>query len=224
MPLISHVDYVSKRIFLSSDTVDSSLDTLSLYKEMRSLRRNTEGHRKFKPMIIAGGNLEKIPGITFTPSYVQLLYGCRIVPYNVSHKLKLVRDTFTDDGYSGRDCFDRGPLSETTQVDVDVDFPEIEIRQIAVSGNQYSLNEIASAVKTEMRTEYQAISQVYGNSIVEELYTRDDILRLLSSVVLGNATGLENGSPDFKSLSGAKSRIKATYNSGSRTITYVDKE
>jgi hypothetical protein len=131
MPIVASVNYATRRIFLSAESVGITLDTLDVYREVRALRRVTEAHRAYKPIIEAGGNLVKIPGVSATPAYARLLYGCRIVPYNVSHSLKLIRDTFTDDGYSGRDCFDRAPLSESVAVDIDVDIAEVEIRYLA---------------------------------------------------------------------------------------------
>lgn len=135
MTVVASVDYAARRIYLAAATVDANLDTLDVYREVRALRRTTEAHRKYKPMVEAGGNIVKITGTSYTPAYVRLLYGCRIVPYNVSHKIRLVRDTFTDDGLAGRDCFDRTPLSVSVDVDIDVDFPEIEIREVTVSGS-----------------------------------------------------------------------------------------
>jgi hypothetical protein len=126
--------------------MNTEIDTVDIYKEVRALRRTVEAHRNFKPMIIAGGNIEKIPGVSATPIYVQLLYGCRIVPYNQSHTLKVIRDTFTDDGVAGRDCFDRAPLSDGVTVNIDVDFPAIEIKKVTSSGNEYSLQQIAIEV------------------------------------------------------------------------------
>ena len=67
--------------------------------------------------------------------------------YDVTHQLRLVRDTFTDDGLAGRDCFDRTPLSVSVEVDIDVDFPEIEIREVTTSGSTGpTAIEIAAAV------------------------------------------------------------------------------
>ncbi len=132
MPIVASVDYVSKRIFLSASTVNQPVDTVEVYKEVRALRRTMEDHRKFRPIIVAGGNVTKITGVSATPIFTQLLYGCRLVPYDANQKLKLVRDTFTDDGLAGRDCFDRTGLS--SQVDIDVDFPEVEIRYVNGSG------------------------------------------------------------------------------------------
>jgi hypothetical protein len=57
-----------------------------------------------------------------------------LVPYNTSHSLKVVRETFTDDGYAGRDCFDRSSLSPTVEVDIDYDVEKVEIRMIQSDG------------------------------------------------------------------------------------------
>ena len=147
MPLVASVDYPAKRIYLSAATADADLDTLVVYREVRALRRTTAAHRMYNPIIVAGGNLEKIAGVSYTPAYVQLLYGCRIVPYNGSHSIRLVRDTFTDDGFAGRDCFDRTPLGASVEVNIDVDFPEIEIREVTVGGSTGPTAEsIAAAV------------------------------------------------------------------------------
>lgn len=130
MPKVDSVDYVNKRIYLSSDTVSlDSLDTLDIYEEVRGLRRTNTDHRKFSRMIVAGEIFEKTAG-NFTPAFVRLLNGCRIVPFDTSHDIKLIRETFTDDNLTGRDCFDRSSLSPTTAVDIDVDIKEVEIRLI----------------------------------------------------------------------------------------------
>ena len=146
MSTVSSVDYINRRIYLSAATMNTDLDTLDVYRDARALRRTTEAHRRHKPMIIQGGNIEKIPGVSSTPSYVQVLYGCRLVPYNSSHKLRLIRDTFSDDGVAGRDCFDRSSLSPGVVVDIDVEVEKVEVRPVATSGNQYTLSEIAEAV------------------------------------------------------------------------------
>lgn len=143
MPLVASVDYAARRIYLSADSVGVDLDTLDVYREVRALRRTTEAHRKFRPMIEAGGNIQKIAGLTYTPAYARLLNGCRIVPFNVSHSIRLIRDTFSDDGVAGRDCFDRTPLSASVAVDIDVDIAEVEIRVVTVSGANVITGDIA---------------------------------------------------------------------------------
>lgn len=147
MPLVSSVDYVAKRIYLSVDSVGVVLDMMDVYREVRALRRVTEAHRGFRPMIVAGGNVEKLTGVTFTQPYVQLLYGCRIVPYDAAQQLKLIRDTFTDDGFAGRDVFDRTAIA--SNVDLDVDVPAVEVRVVGGGGgggDPADVDAIATAV------------------------------------------------------------------------------
>jgi len=131
MTTVASVDYDAKRIYLSATTVGVPLDTLDVYRDVRALRRTTEAHRKYKPMIVAGGNVQKTP-TTFTQAYVQLLYGCYIVPYNVAQSLLVIRETFSDDGRSGVSCFARGTL--TAEVDIDVQVSPVEIRTVATGG------------------------------------------------------------------------------------------
>lgn len=145
MPVVSSVDYINKRIYLSVSTVNQNVDTLDIYKEVRALRVLNEADRKFKPMIIASGNVPKVVGVSATPISIQLLYGCRIVPYNIGdHSIRVIRDTFTDDGFAGRDCFDRSSLNN--MVDIDIDFPEVEIRYVYVGGSSLTKEEIREEI------------------------------------------------------------------------------
>ena len=169
MALVASVDYPNKRIYLSALTAGANLDTLAVYREVRALRRTNAAHRSFRPMIVAGGNIPKISGLTYTPAYVQLLYGCRIVPYNGSHTLRLVRDTFTDDGMAGRDCFDRTPLSPAVEVNIDVDFPEVEIRTVDVNGvTGPSASDIAAAILAlaQLTPIHSDVRKVNGDTII----------------------------------------------------------
>lgn len=201
MPLVLSVNYPMRRIYLSAETVDSDLDTMDVYREVRALRRSDESHRKFPPMIIGGGNLEKIAGQTYTARFVRLLRGCRIVPYPSSHGLRLVRDTFTDDGFAGRDCFDRSELPPGAAVDVDVDFPEIETRTVGAS-------DVAAAV---------------WQRVIEAGLSAEEILRVMTSAIAGNATGLGGTGPQtFRSLDGTKDRMVGTVSGGTRTVTTRD--
>lgn len=131
MPLVASVDYTAKRIYLTSEATLTPLDTMDVYREVRALRVTTFAHRRFKPMIVGGGNIEKITGVSFTQPYVQLLYGCRIVPADASSRIVLIRETFTDDGVAGADCFDRATLSNNVEVDIDVQVSSVEVRRVS---------------------------------------------------------------------------------------------
>ena len=139
MALVASVNYTAKRIYLSVATCDTDLDLMAVGKEVRALRGVTAEHQGFEPMLILGGNVTKIADssgapVKATARYIQLLNGCRIVPYNATHTLRVITDAFTDDGLAGRDCFDRTPLSPNVSVDIDVAVDPVEVRYIATGG------------------------------------------------------------------------------------------
>lgn len=131
MSTVDSVDYVNKRIYLSYETVGVPLDTMNVYRDVRALRVANESHRRFRPMIIAGGNIRKTE-TTFTLPFVQLLYGCRIVPYDFPHSLLVIRETFTDDGFVGVGCFNR--TSVDASVDLDYQVAPVEVREVYTGG------------------------------------------------------------------------------------------
>ena len=133
MSTVQSVDYDAKRIYLSVDTVGVPLDLLDVYRDTRALRRVTPGHQKYRPMIVAGGNLRKT-ATTFTQPYVQLLDGCHVVPYPASQTLRVVREVFGDDGRYGADCFDRSTVSGLVDIDIDMQIAPVEVREVNVGG------------------------------------------------------------------------------------------
>lgn len=57
---------------------------------------------------------------------------------------------------------------------------------------------------------------------VEGSLSLKEALRILLAHAAGDATGLESGSPVFKSQDGTKTRISGTYVAGTRTVETVD--
>lgn len=150
--IVASVDYPNKRVYLHPDTIGVDLDTMEMFKEVRALRASNDDHQKYRSMVLGLGNVEKISGLTYTSKSVQLLYGCRIIPYDADQNLRLIRDTFTDDGVAGRDCFDRSGLS--SQINIDVDFPEIETRVEEVNtGSGLSTEEHNQVMKIATKNE-----------------------------------------------------------------------
>jgi hypothetical protein len=131
MPLVSSVDYVTKKIYLGIDSVGVTLDTLDIYREVRALRVSTEAHRAFLPMIIGGGNVQKT-ATTYTQPYCQLLYGCEIIPYDDTQTLTIIRDTFSDDGRAGAQCFNTSGFSNIVNFVEAVD--KVEVREVVTGG------------------------------------------------------------------------------------------
>lgn len=175
MPIVSLVDYVNKLIYLHQDTVGVDLDTIDVYRDVREFRANDEQlpypHRSFSPMIVAGGNLQKTPTSKTAP-YVQLLYGCRIVPYDADQLLKVIRDTFTDDGLEGRDCFDRTGL--TSKVDIDYTVDKVEVREVNTGGT----NPISEQDKLDIADrilDENIADHLNSGSLGEKIYSQQNI-------------------------------------------------
>lgn len=209
MPLVASVDYPNKRIYLSVETVNTDLDLLDVYREIRALRRTNNAHRNFKPMIEAGGNITKITGVSYTPAYVVLRYGCRIVPYDQHHKIRLIRDTFTDDGYAGRDCFDRTTL--TNAVDIDVDFPEREIREVSVGGSTLSAADIWSYANRTLTSGGSG-----GGATAEEIWSYSN--RAITNFAGAADTKISNIQLSIADIP----TITEIWTYGARTLTSID--
>lgn len=132
MALVSSVDYPNKKIYLGILSVGISLDMMDVYREVRALRASTEGDRRYYPMIIGGGNIQKT-ATTYTSPYVQLLFGCEIIPYDQTQTLTLVRDTFSDDGRAGGECFNT--VGFTSFITIVEAVEKVEVREIAIGGD-----------------------------------------------------------------------------------------
>jgi hypothetical protein len=152
MPLVASVDYATKRIYLTTDALGATFDTMQVYREVRNLRRTNESHRRYRPIIVGGGNIQKTAS-TYTQPYVQLLYGATLVPFDSSGKITLIRETFSDDGRSAAECFDR--TTTVSNVDIDVQVPAVEVRTITVGGG--STADIANAVLAALQPDFNSI-------------------------------------------------------------------
>lgn len=133
MAVIDHIDGPNRDIYLSADTVTSDFEPMDAYKEMRALRRTDENLRKYDVFLQAKGYEPTGPG-RFTARYVVQLDGTRFIPYDTSHELTVVGTLITDDGQSGVNCFDRGPLSPSVVVDINYIPPQVEIIELGTSG------------------------------------------------------------------------------------------
>lgn len=133
MAIIDHIDGPNRDIYLSADTVASDFEPMDAYKEMRTLRRTDESLRKFDVFLQAKG-YEPTGGGKFTARYVVQLSGTRFIPYDTSHELTVIGTVITDDGQSGVNCFDRGPLSPSVVVDINYIPPQVEVIELGTSG------------------------------------------------------------------------------------------
>lgn len=86
--------------------------------------------------------------------------------------------------------------------------------------NQVSVRSANSAGLTQPGAGASA-SQVWGY-IIEAGFTAEQLLRLFTAVLTGNATELEGTTPKFRDLANVKDRVVATQGGGTRVVTTRD--
>lgn len=151
MTLIASIDGSTRRIFLNPAAVSSGVltfhPTVDLYPEYKALRASDESVRPYDAFLEAKGHEPKnLDGSRRTPRYVRLLSGTKLViPAGVT-QMFVTGELLTDDGSS--------PFDKSLAAGVIIDYtpPTAEIIQVAVSGNVYTLSQIADAVWTHMFT------------------------------------------------------------------------
>ncbi len=95
VPVVDTWDGVTRRIYLKQG-VTEFLPIEDLYREYRNQRRLDENLRKFDALIRAEGMVPKGGG-KFTPRYVVLLEGTKIIPYDETGVLTQNGEIITDD-------------------------------------------------------------------------------------------------------------------------------
>jgi hypothetical protein len=188
MALVAAVDYPNKRIILGVDSVGVDIQPMDLYVEMRARRRlNADNDRKFFPMLLAEGN--EPAGPSNTPRRVVFADGVRIIPFNVSHILR-VRGSMVSkiESLAGPDLFDRSTLGTGIEVDIDYQPPQVEIIERGTSGlTPGESSQLATIVSVDGSIDaLSALSAAIDAKI--------DILQSLTSE-LHQINGLKDGTP-----------------------------
>lgn len=138
MALIDHIDPVTRRIFLSVETMNIAWHPVELYREARALRGANETLRAYDNFMEGAGNIDKGGGKA-TERYFTLMLGTRIVPYDASHIIDVTGTLITDDGFEGAFCFDKSLL--TPGVSVDIQYSPKQVEVIVVENNALSLGQ-----------------------------------------------------------------------------------
>lgn len=96
VPVIDSWDGTNRRIYLKLGVSDI-YPIEDIYHEYTNARRlDITGLRKYAPLLRAEGNVKKGGG-AFTPRYVVLIDGTKIVPYNETLQINQLGDMITDD-------------------------------------------------------------------------------------------------------------------------------
>lgn len=144
MPLISHIDGEERLVYLDAGAAIGGVITFhpvdDLFREYRTLRRTNEGIRRFLSFMDAVGNAPKGGG-KFTPRYLLLLGGTKLVIPNSVSEVNIAGELLTDDQTSPFDT-----TLVTGPVVLNYTPPTAEVIAVSASGNEYSLLQIADAV------------------------------------------------------------------------------
>lgn len=134
-PKILSIDGVARRVYLKQGVSDF-YPIEDIYHEYRNRRRlDTDGLRRYNPLLRAEGNVPKGGG-AFTPRYVVLLEGTKIVPFDESLQINQLGDMITDNPDVDATLYDISSL--TTAKTIFISPSEAEVIQLNSQDIQYS--------------------------------------------------------------------------------------
>ena len=135
MPVISHIDGFNRLIYLHPDTVDSVIEPIDIYREVRTLRRLSTDLKACSNFISMEGYVNIGPG-KYTERYAILLDGTRIVPYDTTQTLEITgHKIITDDGKEGEKCFDLSYLSPSSAVSFIYTPKQVEVITVSIGSS-----------------------------------------------------------------------------------------
>lgn len=207
MALIASIHGATRRVYLDPAAVVDGVLTfhpvIDVYPDYRALRASDESVRPFDSFMEARGNEPKNQdGTKRTPRFLRLLTGTKLVIPAGTSQVNVTGELISDDG---SDPFDRSLLRANCNFYFEP--PAAEVIKVTASGNDYSLEQIATALMS---------------TIVEQNLDLRGAMRLLLSFAAGNATGLDGPNPVFRDLADTKNRIVAVLDGGLRSVTERD--
>ncbi len=104
VPVIESFDGANRRIYLKQG-VDTFHWIEDIYREYIRERRTNEAFRKWKPLMKQSGNEPK-GGNKYTPRYITLLAGARVIPYDENILMTVTGEGITDNADVDPDPFD----------------------------------------------------------------------------------------------------------------------
>lgn len=146
MSFISAINGSTRKVYLDSSAAVGGVLTFhpvsDIYAEYKSLRASNESIRPFNAFMSAEGNVPKGGG-RFTPRYLLLLEGTKLViPAGIT-RVEITGEVLTD---NQTDPIDYSLISGPCTINYKP--AEAEVIKVLAGGNEYSLNEIATASST----------------------------------------------------------------------------
>jgi hypothetical protein len=141
-PVVDYFDGANRRIHLLQGVTQFHWIT-DIYAEYRHWRRTDEAAQKWFPLMKADGNIPKGGG-KFTPRYLTLLNGTRLVPYDEANAnaITTTGEAITDNPEVDPNPFDLSTLSNPIQIYITPSEAEIIVINGSGGGSGASAAEI----------------------------------------------------------------------------------
>jgi hypothetical protein len=167
MPVVASWDGVNRHIHLASG-VTSFHPVDDIYREYREERRTNEAFRVWEPFMRAVGNEPKGGG-KFTPRYLLLLQGAKIVPFDEDNIITVEGEVLTDDQ---TDPVFFETLSPGTTVVMNFVPPTSEIIAVGTSGLTPEESQALTDIDTNVTTLTADVSDlgdgVFGQKVLQD--------------------------------------------------------
>lgn len=173
-PIVLSWDGPNRRIYLNADVGDY-FPIEDLYHEYRNQRRINEDFRKYDALLKAEGNVPKGAG-AFTPRYVVLLDGTKIVPFDNTTQINQLGDIITDDPDTDPLLYDTSTLTVPKVIYIKPSEAEtIQLNSDAIEYSSYNgrvtvdtLNGTAGTTYPIGTPQLPALHMADANSIADE--------------------------------------------------------
>ena len=114
VPVVDSWNGETRRVYLKQGvTAFHWID--DIYKEYRYWRRTDETARVWDPLMVAAGNNPKGGG-KYTPRYITLLDGCRVIPYDENILIVVTGEAITDNADIDPDPFDTSTRTQALKL------------------------------------------------------------------------------------------------------------
>ena len=200
MPVIDSFDGEARRLYLKQG-VETFHWIEDIYREYINHRAIVGDFQKWAPLMKASGNESKGGG-KYTPRYVTLLNGTRIVPYDENILIEVTGEAITDNADVDPDPFDTS--TRTQPLKLYITPPAAEL----VLGEGVDSAAIAIAV---------------WQKILEGGLTAEEIMKVMGAVLAGTVSGAGYGIETFKGLDKTTDRVVSTVDAdGNRSSVILD--
>ena len=199
MSVVASFDYINRRIYIAAAT----WHPIDVYREARIDRATNEMHRCCPPMVRYDGNVAKGGG-KFTPRYMTMLQGAKIVPVDGSIEpvTTITGEIITDDQ---TEFIDVVGLSVNPLVKYQP--PEAEVIEVVTSGGDPTA--IANAVLARKDEIVIAADLQMFHTHQCDGYSMHELLQVMMATLFGKVDVVGNV-VTFRNPQDTKSRVIAT--------------